>query len=200
MSEGAPNGEHHGAPLVPYRPIGAGPSGRGLHGLGPASKPGASGRFGTALLIVAAIPFGFGSWGFITGIMSLRWPLAEGLITHSTLRLSEPDSETRRMSASVDIRYRYNVDGVDYSGAAIAPSTFGAQNSSEASAQHERYQSGTAVRVAYDPKDPSVAYLEPGPSSTSMLLVGVGLFIGLPGLMIRRLAELEKRKKQAAPA
>jgi hypothetical protein len=196
----APKSEHHVTPTIPYAPRGAGPTGRGLHGLGPASKPGASGRFGTALLIVAAIPFGFGSWGLINGIMSLRWPLAEGLITRSTLSLSEPDSETRRMSARVDISYRYNVDGVDYSGAAIAPSSFGAQNSSEARAQHERYQSGAAVRVAYDPKDPGVAYLEPGPSSTSMLLVGVGLFIGLPGLMVRRLATLEKRKKQAAPA
>jgi hypothetical protein len=180
-------------PHLSPKPIGAGPSGRGLHGLGPASKPGASGRFGTVLLIVAAAPFVIGLWGVAQGLMTLTWPLADGRIEAVNFRLSQPDEETRRMSASIYVRYRYTVGGKTYSGSAISPAMFGGQNSGEARKQDRQYSPGMPVRVAYDTGDAAIAYLEPGPSSTSLVFVAVGLFVGLPGLAIRRLATLEKR-------
>jgi Protein of unknown function (DUF3592) len=180
-------------PHLKPKPIGAGPSGRGLHGLGPPPKPGASGSFGVLLLIIAAVPFAIGLWSTGHGLMTLTWPRADGLIVYRTMHRSQPDEKTRRMSASVDLAFRYTVDGKTYSGSAIAPKTFGWQNSTEAEKQYDRYITGSPVRVAYDPSNPEIAYLEPGPSSFSLMLIGAGLFIGLPGSLIKRLATLEKR-------
>jgi hypothetical protein len=184
MSESTPNPNR--------RPIGTGPSGKGLHGLGPAPEPGASGRFGTLLLVLAAVPFALGLWGTAQGLLTLGWPRADGLIEYASLSVSEAD-DRGRTSASISIRYSYVVDGKSHSGSAIAPYTFGMQNSAQARAQHDRYARDMPVKVAYDPSDPSIAYLEPGPSSTSLMLVAVGLIIGLTGLLIKRLAAAEKR-------
>ena len=97
------------------------------------------------------------------------------------------------MTASIDIVYRYTVDGRTYSSSVISPSTFGGQNSAEARKQDDRYATDMPVRVAYDASDPRIAYLEPGPSSVSLVFVAVGLFIGLPGLLVRGAANAEKR-------
>jgi hypothetical protein len=42
--------------------------------------------------------------------------------------------------------------------------------------------------IAYDPAEASVAYLEPGPSSFSLAMVGIGTVIGLSGLWVCNLA------------
>jgi hypothetical protein len=180
-------------PHLAPKPIGAGPSGRGLHGLGPASKPGASAGFGIFLMMLAAPPLALGLWVMAQGLVTLTWPRADGQIVRVHFSQSQPDEETRRMSASIDITYRYVVDGRTYSSSSIAPYTFGWQNSGHARKQHDRYSGDMVVKVAYDPSDPSVAYLEPGPSSTSLMLLGVGFIFGLPGLFIWRLAVLERR-------
>ena len=188
-------------PHLAPKPIGAGPSGRGLHGLGPASKPGASAAFGLFLMMLAAPPLVLGLWVMVQGFMTLTWPRANGQIIRVYFSQSQPDDETRRMSASIDLIYRYVVDGRTFSSSSIAPYTFGWQNSGHARKQHDHYSDDMAVRVAYDPRDPSVAYLEPGPSSTSLMLLGIGFIFGLPGLVIWRLAVLERRaaaRRQAA--
>jgi len=180
-------------PHLAPKPIGAGPSGRGLHGLGPASKPGASAGFGIFLMMLAAPPLVLGLWVTAQGLNTLTWPRADGQIVRVYFSQSQPDDETRRMSASIDITYRYVVDGRTYSASSIAPYTFGWQNSGHARQQHDHYSTDLAVRIAYDPHDPSIAYLEPGPSSTSLMLLGIGVIFGLPGLFIWRLAVLERR-------
>ena len=180
-------------PHLAPKPIGAGPSGRGLQGLGPASKPGASAGFGVFLMMLAAPPLVIGLWAMAQGLITLTWPRTDGQIVRVYFSQSQPDDETRRMSASIDITYRYVVGGRTYSSSSIAPYTFGWQNSGHARKQHDDYSADMAVRIAHDPHDPRVAYLEPGPSSTSLMLLGVGFIFGLPGLFIWRLAVLERR-------
>ena len=166
-------------PHLASKPIGAGPSGRGLHGLGPASKPGASAGFGVFLMMLAAPPLVIGLWAMAQGLITLTWPRTDGQIDRVYFSQSQPDDETRRMSASIDITYRYVVGGRTYSSSSIAPYTFGWQNSGHARRQHDDYSADMAVRIAHDPHDPRVAYLEPGPSSTSLMLLGVGFIFGL---------------------
>src|SRR5215472_18245122 len=89
-------------PHLAPKPIGAGPSGRGLHGLGPASKPGASAGFGIFLMMLAAPPLVLGLWVTAQGLNTLTWPRADGQIVRVYFSQSQPDDETRRMSASID--------------------------------------------------------------------------------------------------
>ena len=44
------------------------------------------------------------------------------------------------------------------------------------------------LSVAYDPKNPAEAYLEPGPSSFALVLSGIGAFMALCGFWVRRKA------------
>jgi hypothetical protein len=63
------------------------------------------------------------------------------------------------------------------------------QNSAGAERMRKQYPVGTPVHVAYDPQSPDIAYLEPGPSSVSLALSGLGIFMGLCGFWVRSLAK-----------
>jgi hypothetical protein len=62
------------------------------------------------------------------------------------------------------------------------------QNSAGAAKMRERHPEGSTTRIAYDPDDPSIAYLEPGPSSFSLALTAIGSVILGVGFWVRRKA------------
>ena len=49
----------------------------------------------------------------------------------------------------------------------------------------ERHPVGSQAKVAYDPANPAVSYLEPGPSSFALVLSGIGAFMLLVGWWVR---------------
>ena len=149
-------------------------------------------NFARLLMIIALAPLWLGAWGYYQGWRTLNWPTAEALILGSDLRIST--SEHRRddrtvtdQRATVDIRYTYKVDGRDYVGDGIEPYSYGMQNSAAARDQAWKYPANSKVRVAYDPDDATIAYLEPGPSSVSKMLLGIGVVLGLAGFWVRSL-------------
>ena len=111
-------------------------------------------------------------------------------------RREDPDSNTRVFTTDttrggrsvtdertvVDIRYGYSVGGRDYTGEEIEALPFGMQNSALAKTHKERYRAGTVARAAYNRDDPSIAYLEPGPSATAIMFLGIGVFMTLCGM------------------
>jgi hypothetical protein len=149
--------------------------------------------FGRNLIVLAALILALGLWGSVNGALTLRWPRAQATIVDANLRL-----HTAPSSNSLDgrpdqwtsflVHYTYKVEGRDYWSGRVEPYDFGMQNSAGAKRMGERHPVGSTAQIAYDPRDPSVAYLEPGPSSFALALTGIGLVIGLSGYWIRSLA------------
>ncbi len=148
--------------------------------------------FGRNLIVLALLILAPGLWGAAQGALTLRWPRAEAKIIDASLRTftrEASDSRDRSQWNSFAVHYSYKVGGRDYFAGGVEPYDFGMQNSAGAQRMRERHPVGSTAQVAYDPKDASVAYLEPGPSSFSLVLVGIGAVIGASGLWIRSLAK-----------
>ena len=148
--------------------------------------------FARNLIVLAILILAPGLWGVAHGALTLRWPRAEATIIDADLtRHSRSSTSTPRsteMWNSFSVHYRYEVAGREYLGGAVEPYDYGMQNSAGAEKMRARHPIGSKASVAYDPNDHEVAYLEPGPSSFSLVLVGIGTVVGLSGLWIRSLA------------
>ncbi len=148
--------------------------------------------FGRNLIVFAAPILALGLWGMAHGLLTLRWPRVQAEIIEADLRtFSGQSNDPRRRDEwhAFSVHYTYNVDGKDYFGGRVEPYDYGMQNSAGAERMRDRHPVGPLANVAYDPKDASVAYLEPGPSSFSLILVFIGAVIGGSGLWIRSLAK-----------
>ena len=111
-----------------------------------------------------------GGSALIMAAASANWPVAQGLITKSTIGFygGNPGEQT----CEPVILYSYTVEGHSYLGNGISPG-LGVQ-----SVDLARYPEGSVHNVYYRPSDPAAAYLEPGmqPGFCSTLLVGSLLF------------------------
>ncbi len=148
--------------------------------------------FGRNLIVLATPILVLGLWGTAHGALTLRWPRAEAKIIDANLRtFSGPSNDPRVRDEwhAFSVHYSYSVGGQDYFGGRVEPYDYGMQNSAGAQKMRDRHPVGSVAQVAYDPKDPSVAYLEPGPSSFSLALTGIGAVIGASGLWVRSLAK-----------
>jgi len=148
--------------------------------------------FGRNLIVLAAPILALGIWGAAHGALTWRWPRAEATIIDADLRtFSGPQSDRRYRDEwhAFAVHYSYTVGGKQYFGGRVEPYDYGMQNSAGAEKMRERHPVGSRARVAYDPNEPSTAYLEPGPSSFSLILVAIGAVIGGAGLWIRSLAK-----------
>jgi hypothetical protein len=155
----------------------------------------ASASFGRFLMIVGAAILLLGGWGAVQGARTWQWPRAEARIIDSDLRRNESNL---RQSANGDyyrdhwytfaVHYSYRVGTTEYIGGGVEPYDFGMQNSAGARKMKDRHPVGATAKVAYDPDNPAVAYLEPGPSSFALILLAIGAILGLCGLWVRSLA------------
>jgi len=138
------------------------------------------------LLLLGLIGLGWSSARLTQGWLNQNWPTTEGVITESRI-LTGYDSEGNA-SHQVKISYSYVVDDVIYIGNRLsAAGNFSASNRQAAEDVLLQYWRGTAVTVAYDPRNPARAVLETGPQSGSWLGViisGVVAIIGTSGLWL----------------
>jgi hypothetical protein len=144
-------------------------------------------------LIFIGLPLmGLGGWGVYQGYVTLKWPRATAIILDANLRVQDADpSRQKTVTHSVDIRYKYTVEGRTYQGDGIEVAGFGLQNSALAQKQYDKFPAGSTAEVAYNPNDPITSYLQPGPSSTSLALAGIGIALVLAGLWVRRMIRLK---------
>ncbi|MDX1616841.1 MAG: DUF3592 domain-containing protein [Candidatus Promineifilaceae bacterium] len=108
---------------------------------------------------------------------SLRWPSTSGRIVSAGTK-AVPAGGSRNYGAMVrvpDIRYKYSVDGVEYSGEQLS---YGAGTGSTESVL-ARYQPESTVKVYYDPADPSEAVLVPGPGTSNYLAIVWTVFMAI---------------------
>jgi uncharacterized protein DUF3592 len=154
------------------------------------AKPNLGGMaFGRNLMVLGGVILVIGGYAFVRGVLTLGWPRAIAtIVTADQLRQGPATSRGlgRDSWNSFHVLYRYRVGDHDYVAAGVEPYDYGMQNSAGAAKMYERYQTDSTAEVAYDPRDPAVAYLEPGPSSFSRVLVGISSFMALVGFWVRR--------------
>jgi hypothetical protein len=149
--------------------------------------------FGRNLAVLGTAILLLGLWGAIHGALTLRWPRAEATIVDAELRVTTTNSRTgpRELPEQWNtfiVHSCYEVAGQEYCGGGVEPWDFGMQNSAGAEKMRMRHPQGSKAQVAYDPENPRVSYIEPGPSSFSLILVFIGLEIGGAGMWVRSLA------------
>jgi hypothetical protein len=147
--------------------------------------------FGRNLMVLALLIFALGGYGVVMGAMTLKWPRADATITSAELLRQIGTSRGADGRAVEDgwnsfhVLYQYRVGDRDYVAGGVEPYDFGMQNSAGAAKMRERHPVGSQAKVAYDPGNPAVAYLEPGPSSVALVMSGVGAFMLLVGRWVR---------------
>jgi len=147
-------------------------------------------RMAWFLATLGVIAFGFGAWGAYNGWLTLKWPRAEAEIVDA--KLTRHERETRDVQrpdrwTTFDVHYLYRVDGKTYLGGGIEPYAFNMQNSAGAKKMADKFPVGAKAPVAYNPESAAEAYLMPGPSSFSLLLLALGIIFWLAALLARRM-------------
>jgi hypothetical protein len=105
------------------------------------------------------------------GLVSRWWTTTTGTVTYSSAH------ESRRYR-SVDIRYKYAVDGLEYEGDRFRygyTTALGRLTSIEVSAAQAAYPVGSHPRVYVDPRHPARSVLEPRAPVEDLIWVGGGL-------------------------
>ena len=147
--------------------------------------------FGRNLMVLGGLILVAGGYAAIRGAITLTWPRTAATIV-SAQQLPQGPVPSRGLGEdswnSFHVLYRYRVGDQQYVGGGVEPYDYGMQNSAGAAEMSDRHPVNSAAEVAYDPRDPAVAYLEPGPSSFSRVLVGIGAAMALIGLWVRRMA------------
>ncbi|SEC19154.1 Protein of unknown function [Beijerinckia sp. 28-YEA-48] len=150
--------------------------------------------FGRNLMVLATAIFALGAYGTVRGAMTLSWPRTSATITSAELLL-RTTRETRSNGRAEEeswhtfrVLYHYRVGDQEYVAGGVEPYDLGMQNSAGAVKMRERHPIGSTADIAYDPQNPAVSYLEPGPSSFALALSGLGAFMFLCGFWVRRMA------------
>ncbi|MFN3657581.1 MAG: DUF3592 domain-containing protein [Pseudolabrys sp.] len=164
-------------------------------------------RMALFLAVLGIIAFGFGAWGAWNGQQTTKWPRTEAQIVDA--KLTQHERETRDVQrpdkwTTFDVHYLYRVGGKIYLGGGIEPYAFNMQNSAGAKKMADAYPIGVKTTVAYNPADVTEAYLMPGPSSFSLILMVIGAVFGLAALLARRMIRVgpgeNDEEKPAKPA
>jgi hypothetical protein len=147
--------------------------------------------FGRNLMVLGGIILAVGGYGAVRGALTLGWPRPSAtIVSADQLRQGAATSRGLREDSwnTFHMLYRYRVGDHDYVAGGVEPYDYGMQNSAGAAKMYHRYRINSTAEIAYDPDDPAVAYLEPGPSSFTRVLVGIGAFMALVGMWVRRKA------------
>jgi len=121
-----------------------------------------------AVICAAALP------RYVRAKGSEHWPTADGVITGSWLRVSSGRSAP---VYHAEIEFRYRVGSTEYQSKKVSLGFEHAQSRRGAEAVLDRYLTGEAVKVYFDPGDPSVGILEPGLDDEGNLLYKMDLLM-----------------------
>ncbi|MCY0998850.1 DUF3592 domain-containing protein [Myxococcus sp. MISCRS1] len=109
---------------------------------------------------------------------TLSWPTAPGTIRSAEefeRRLPVAGPAEPRIHYEAVIHYEYTVGRVLVGTSTLRVDPAAYTNPEHAQSVLRRYPPGQAVRVAYNPADPTDAVLEPGAHAPSFVRLGVGL-------------------------
>jgi Protein of unknown function (DUF3592) len=126
--------------------------------------------FGVFLAVGLGI-LGFGVHAAIKSNQVGIWPTTWGsLLERDLIESSDSDGTTYR----VQVRYRYQVAGVDYESDRIAFGYGGSSGYEAHRAIHDRLTRGDSVQVRYNPLDPAESALAHGLNQSTVILLIFG--------------------------
>jgi hypothetical protein len=93
---------------------------------------------------------------------SKAWPAVDGVVVDSAIAADRDEGRQRFRPV---VRYRYEVAGQRYEGSRIQWAAHqGFSKYTRARRMLDRYRSGSAIKVHYDPSRPGTAVLQPAPA------------------------------------
>ncbi|NOJ46346.1 DUF3592 domain-containing protein [Bradyrhizobium archetypum] len=150
--------------------------------------------FGRNLMVLGALPLGLGAYCAIMGTLTLNWPRATAAIASAETVRQTVNAENRGAGGGQEgwntfrVLYTYRVGEHDYVAGGVEPYDLGMQNSASAGNMRVLHPPGSRAEIVYDPRNPEIAYLKPGPSSAALAFTAIGLIIFLSGFWVRRKA------------
>jgi hypothetical protein len=161
-----------------------------------ASKPGRV--WGAIFVAVGAALLALGLWSAKLGFETSGWPRAEATFLDKQVSVSEDTSHhtgTREESIFTRVVYVYEAAGRSYTASGFERGGFGMASQADLVKLAQGVSIGDKALVAYNPADPSEAYLKPGVANIAYLFGGLGLFVLLLGLMMRAASRPGRRRK-----
>lgn len=125
--------------------------------------------------LLALLPVGY---MLLIALRSKRWPSRMAMITYNSLAVKKAGYWEGRTALAGDlIKYRYNVDRVDYTGNQITAADLIIKLMVASDGVLELYPEQTMLEVAYNPSKPQQALLQPGVTKWNLLpLVTISIF------------------------
>lgn len=127
------------------------------------------GWIGTAAIIFVVIAVAWSTQHDVdVHRFSPDWPTCDGVVVESYVRETQRSSDrhwswsSKSAYWSVQLKYRYQVDGTSYDNSRISAFTPRYGSEAEAAATQAKYPVGAHVTVRYDPKQPGTSVLVPG--------------------------------------
>ncbi len=114
------------------------------------------------------------------GVTSAHWPTVEGRVLSSQVKAEGGKNGGTVYSAN--IHYAYTVNDGSFTSRRVCFGGINTGNRIFPGQLVEKYPAGSSVKVYYSASDPSMAVLEPGMQSSSLLVAGIGLLFGGVGV------------------
>ena len=153
--------------------------------------------FAALVMWTGALATAVGGYACWQGLQTLSWPripadvVAREVSTGTTVAPTQPGSgappASTRETAGVNLAYRYVIDAAVYEGTALEPWDLGVPGRAAVDTVQKFVIPGSKVDIAYDPSNPRVAYLLPGPSGTAVSLTIFGVVLLVTGLAMGKL-------------
>ena len=125
-----------------------------------------------------------------------EWPKVSATVIESKLTQLRNSTKANSKDWAPYVRYRYSVDGVEYTGERyrfIAPGRKG-QSKIMAERNLEPYPRGKKFKLHVDPKDPTTSVIRSGIPWTSFgwIFIGGGIVFGLAGIAVAIIGAIKK--------
>jgi hypothetical protein len=154
-----------------------------------AIKKHASFIWGVMIALAFLIPLAIGlalivQWVVFTreAHASARWPSTEGRVLSARFEKTQQPDDSIRLE--YDAEYEYEVGGVRYRGTGLALEPMRDRELREMSRADIKLSPGEAVRVYYNPEDPSEALLLPGRGPHWISLALGVILLSLPAALV----------------
>lgn len=151
----------------------------------PPRDPGGDAAAAVVAVLFGAVACGLGVLALTAGLQriwrgyaSQNWPTTEGVVvTDAADDTSDPDSYAQFV-------YQYEVAGTKHFNNVRQFAQVEGGSTEDAERIASTYRKGASVKVSYFPTDPDVAVLEPGNTSSALVLPGIGGVLLLFGLAV----------------
>jgi hypothetical protein len=135
------------------------------------------------IFFVVGIAASYWGWTILRNArISNGWPATQGEIIASSVRADTDEDGT---TYHADVTFSYVVEDHRYSSETVSFGQYGSSNRKHAEEIVRTYQPGEKVPVYYNPDEPKTAVLEPGVTTSSYMVLGIGLcFAILPAIIV----------------